>query len=423
MTTTFWLALAALMGLALVFVLYPLFFHRPEKEAVNDIRHQNLLAYRSRLAELDAEREAGNLDEDTYQQMKEELSGSLLDDVDRSTAGGGRRVARLSGRRWAVAVALVSIIAVPAVSLWLYQNWGGASQLEQYQTMLKMQQADASRGQQMAALAEQLRSRLEESPADNPDGWAMLGRTYMNLENYDEAAWAFEQLAGQLEGNPEEAATAWGLAAQARFFQSKGAMTKPVTEAISRAQARNPDEVNALGLLGINAFEQQDYQAAIDHWERIIEVAPRHPQLPSIREGVAEAYRRLGKPVPDAVAGAANVSVTVHVELADRFKDAVAPDTTLFVFARDANGSRMPLAAARLQAQQLPVTLTLDDSMSMGAGARLSDASVVVVSARLSPAGQALPQSGDWQGSTASPIDLKAYDGKPVSIVIDQQVP
>lgn len=422
MTLAFWLTFAALIGLALVFVLYPLVFHRPEKSAVNDIRHQNLLAYRSRLAELEVEREAGTLDEATFRQMKEELAGSLLDDVGQSEQEAQRVSRRVPGRRSALVIVLASVVLVPAASLLLYNDWGSVDQLEQYQTMLEMRQTNQAQGQQMAELAEQLRQRLLDNP-ENLEGWAMLGRTYMNLENYAQAAWAYEQLAGQLDDVPAEAATAWGLAAQARFFESRGAMNDKVTGAIAEARERNPNEVNALGLLGINAFERQAYQEAIDYWERIIEVAPDHPQLPSIRQGVAEAYRRSGQPVPDSLAQPAGASVKVRVALSDAFKGEIPPDTALFIFARNAEGGGMPLAVARLTAAQLPTTVTLDDSMAMAPGAKLSGAQSVTLAARLSPSGNAIPQSGDWQGEGAAPVDLESYEGEPVEVVIDQRVP
>ncbi|MGP4844899.1 c-type cytochrome biogenesis protein CcmI [Marinobacter sp. 1Y8] len=421
MTTAFWLAIVALIGLALIFVLYPLFFYRPEKEAVNDIRHQNLLAYRSRIAELDAEKDAGNLDDATYQQMKEELAGSLLDDVDKTAGQEAPAGKRPAGRRSAIAIALVSVVMIPALAFYLYDDWGAVSQIEQWQTMKDMQASSQPEDQQMATLAQQLRERLEEQP-DNLQGWAMLGRTYMNLENYGEAAWAFERLAGQVEDAPNEAATAWGLVAQARFFDSKGKMTPPVTAAIKNAQHRNPDEVNALGLQGINAFESGNYQQSIDYWGRIVKAAPDHPQLPSIRSGIVEAYRRLGKPVPQELTAPEGAKVTVSVSLADAFRDQVAPQTTLFIFAQNAEGSPMPLAVARLQASDLPTTVTLDDSMAMAPTAQLSDASKVMLTARLSPAGSAQPQSGDWQGTIGQPLVLADYDGQPVKLVIDQQL-
>ncbi|MCH8496877.1 MAG: c-type cytochrome biogenesis protein CcmI [Marinobacter sp.] len=418
MTTEFWLIAAVLVTLALVFLLYPVFTYRPDRRVENDLRNQNLTAYKGRLAELEAELTAGLIDEASFQQMRDELAGSLLDDEEEGKrAPAGRRVV---GRRSAYAVVLVSGLLIPLTSVWLYQNWGAMPAWNQYLAMQELSQPERERAQEFLALAEELRRRLEESPR-NPEGWAMLGRTYMTLERYGQAAWAFERLAEQVAEDPRSAATAWGLAAQAQFFRSQGDMTPAVMDAISAARELDPDEVNALGLLGINAFERREFQRAIEYWERIVAVAPEHPQLSSIREGIRTAYDRLGQETP---ASAANgTAIRVEVLLSEQFQADVPEGTTLFVYARDAKGSPMPLAAARLTAAQLPVALTLDDSMSMVDGVRLSDADEVLLVARLSRSGTAQLQPGDWQGVTESPLDLQGYDGSPIRILINEQIP
>ena len=77
------------------------------------------------------------------------------------------------------------------------------------------------------------------------------------------------------------------------------------------------------------------------------------------------------------------------------------PDDTLYVFARPAEGSRMPLAVLRKQVRDLPLTFTLDDSMAMSPAARLSSTPRVIVGARISKSGSAVPQPGDLQGLSA----------------------
>ena len=73
----------------------------------------------------------------------------------------------------------------------------------------------------------------------------------------------------------------------------------------------------------------------------------------------------------------------------------------MFIFARPADGSRMPLAIVRKQVKDLPFAFTLDDSTSMSPAARLSGAKQVIVGARISKSGQAMPQAGDLEGLSA----------------------
>ena len=75
----------------------------------------------------------------------------------------------------------------------------------------------------------------------------------------------------------------------------------------------------------------------------------------------------------------------------------------MFVFARPADGSRMPLALLRVKARDLPLAFTLDDSSAMLPDRKLSDHALVIVGARISKSGNAAPQSGDLE-ATLPPV-------------------
>jgi len=114
--------------------------------------------------------------------------------------------------------------------------------------------------------------------------------------------------------------------------------------------------------------------------------------------------------------GSAQVAGTVT--LAHGLATRVSPDDTVFIFARAVEGQRMPLAIVRKQVKDLPFKFTLDDSMSMSPEAKLSGFARVVVGARISKSGNAMPQPGDLQGVTPA----VAVGANELRIEINQEV-
>lgn len=298
MPITFWLSLALLVVLALVFVLQPIVFHR-RRIPTNNRRVQNLSTYRSRLRELEKERDDGLLDESAFETLKDELELSMLQDVDPEGDEAGD--ARSRGKSAVVAMTLVLCLAIPVGAFYLYGELGAREALAEFRSVQQMQGGgDPSRGD-IEQMVEGLRQRLENEP-DNPDGWAMLARSYMQLERHEAAADAYRGLAKAMEQTGEgEPASAWGLRAQALFVANQGQVTGEVEKAIEQARSRNPDEINALSLMGIEDFRAGDFRGAVEHWERILQVAPDHPRADSIRQGIAAAYSELGEPVPSDI--------------------------------------------------------------------------------------------------------------------------
>jgi cytochrome c-type biogenesis protein CcmH len=125
-------------------------------------------------------------------------------------------------------------------------------------------------------------------------------------------------------------------------------------------------------------------------------------------------------PAPTSAASVATTAgVEGRVEIDAKLASKVAPGDTLFIFARDPEGSRMPLAVLRGTASELPKSFTLTDAMAMTPNNTISRAKTVVVEARTSKSGNATPQSGDLRGMSA-PVPPSASK---VRIVIDQVVP
>ncbi|MFY7854684.1 MAG: c-type cytochrome biogenesis protein CcmI/CycH, partial [Rubrivivax sp.] len=174
------------------------------------------------------------------------------------------------------------------------------------------------------------------------------------------------------------------------------------------------------------------WPAAIGFWQRLIESSPPDADyVAQVREGIEEARRRMtvagaasgavsgavAAPSATAPAAAAAVAGPVlrgTVALSERLRAQVRPEDVVFVFARPAEGPRMPLAVVKAQVKDLPLNFALDDSMAMSPAARLSGSPRVVVTARISRTGQAGPQAGDLTGESG----VVAADAQGVRIEI-----
>jgi cytochrome c-type biogenesis protein CcmH len=114
-----------------------------------------------------------------------------------------------------------------------------------------------------------------------------------------------------------------------------------------------------------------------------------------------------------------SLAISGTVSIAPSLAGKGSATDTLFVFARETSGPPMPVAIMRATKKDLPFTFRLDDSNSMMPSRTLSSVAMVVIVARLSKSGQAMPQSGDLEGMS-QPVK-PGTDG--VTIIIDRERP
>lgn len=270
---------------------------------------------------------------------------------------------------------------------------------------------------QIEQMVEGLAQRMKQEP-ENLEGWTMLGRSYQVMGRASDAVAAYREV---LKRQPESANAMVDVAGALAIGNGQH-MTDEALALTERALKLEPDNLKALSLAGSAAFDRQDWAGAVKHWERIVAVAPAGSDfLPQVQAGIDEARQRggLAAPAAKAVAAATGTSVAGRVTLAAALKAQAAPEDTVFVFARAAEGPRMPLAIVRKQVKDLPFDFVLDDSMAMNPAAKLSSAAKVVVGVRISKSGNAMAQPGDLQGQS----DPVAPGAAGVAIEIRDVVP
>lgn len=391
---TLFVAFAALLVLgALAFVLPPLLRTRDPAASRRDAANAEI--YRAELAELAAERERGALADQEYARAVRELESRIVTEAaqaERETRAGRRPVAAL-----AIAVLL------PLAAALGYATFGTPVALDP-----EVREARAPSRDHIEGLIERLWERMHRHPED-ADGWALLGRSLAALGDHARAAQAFAE---GVRRAPEDASLLADYADALALSRGRRLEGEPLALA-RRALELDPDHPKALALAGAAEHQAGDYAAAVRHWERLLSLIPADSDFArELRPTLAEARRLAGAAAQDKAAapkaGAAG-ALTGIVSLDPKLAAQVAPEDTVFVVARPADGGRMPLAVARTTVAQLPYRFRLDDSMAMAGGAKLSAQAKVVVAARVSRSGNAMPQKGDIEGVSA-PVAPGAND-------------
>jgi len=396
--TTFVLACAGLLLLSSVFYLFPRV--RPGA-AEEDLDLANLEWFRRRRAELAGE---GN------EALQEDARLRLLEDEHRRSTP--QATSRQSFPVWI----LLPLVAVFASGLYYFL---GAAPDVVIAGKLQSMRGDTP-AQEMRSIISDVEARSGQRPG-NLHYIALLARYYMGLEDYARAAQSYSALA---EAVPEDAQVL-AYAAQAEYLAAGRSLSDSARLRAEQALAADPQQRTALGLLGMAAFEQQQYRAALEYWQRLLVMEPQDSESAKMITQVMDAARqRLAEVDPDAadtIAAAAPIAATdsgagVTVRVSAPADAAIGAADTVFILARSAAaGSRMPIAVQRLTGAQLPITVRLDDSNSM-AGQKLSQAASVIVAVQVSPDGRPGDENAHWLGQIG-PL-VPAVDTAPVEIVL-----
>ncbi|HEX5639544.1 MAG TPA: c-type cytochrome biogenesis protein CcmI [Burkholderiaceae bacterium] len=423
--TTFIIVAALMVAAALAWVLWPLL--RPSNRTSVERRMVNLSVYKDQFADLDADFARGSISEDNYKEAKAELERRMLEE------SRAEKAAPVPVPVGGVKTALVIGAAIPVIAGLLYAKLGAPDAFSPLATAPQDQHQLS--GAQIDEMTTKLAARLANEP-DNVDGWVMLARTYYQQRKFPEAAQAYDKLTKLL---PNEADLYADYADALAMAQGRRLGGQPM-ELVKKALELDPNQWKALAMAGTEAFDRKDYKSAITYWERLKANAGNEPIGKQIQASIDEARQLAGLPpsaptapvaaaaskaapapaakadVP-AASGGQSVSGTVTIEKGLAAK--ASPTDAVFVYARPADGSKMPIALTRGQVKDLPLKFTLDDTTSMNPQVKMSAFQEVILVARVSKSGSAMPASGDLEG-LSKPVKLGSSG---VAVTIDRALP
>ncbi len=263
--TLFWIGVAGLMLLAIAFIILPL-LRRREYPAIS-ADELNLSVFKQQVEELENDLSVGILDQARYDAARKDLEKELLTDV----IGNKAQPATANNRsgRWVMGVALV----IPLMALGMYQALGSPEIIPQLAAAgdVKTGNGDSPHDQgsatenlpPMEELVKKLAAKMEKQP-DNLEGWLMLGRSYMAMNQPGQAIAAYER---GMQVNPENATLLLAYA-EALAQTSGNDFTGKAAGLVEKAHQLDKQDPNALWMMGIVAYQKKDFEGAIGYWEQ-----------------------------------------------------------------------------------------------------------------------------------------------------------
>ncbi len=422
----FLISCALMLLLALAFVLLPLL---KQREVENTNRQElNLAIHREHLKELEHDREEGLISDEAFNKAVDELELELLSDI------GKDDVATEVSLKRSPAVATFISMSLPIMAIGLYFYLGEPGLINPEATPQASQQQNEDM-HSILQMVERLEARLDEQP-DDGEGWSMLGRSYLVMDRHAEAVRAYQKARELLGDQPALLADT----AEAMIMANNNSFNAESVQLLDKVLQADPDNQKALWMGGYYLLEQDEVEQALKLWQHLLSLFPAGSQQSvALQEHIDNVVAQSGIQPPampeqqmaqtaqqntgsEQVQTSAEptVSIDVHVSLDPGLAEKARPDDVVFVYARAAQGPRMPLAIARKRVSELPLTVTLDDTMAMTPAMSLAKFSEVIVGARISRTGNAMPASGDISGNSGV-INLAEVLG--VKVTLNEIIP
>ncbi len=315
-------------------------------------------------------------------------------------------------------ISILIFILVPTFVLIIYNYIGSSISIEQLSTNASSQELNNKNLVSVEEMLKNVERRLIDDP-DNANDWLMLANSYVVLKRYTEAVRAYENLYRLNGDDPSLLFRYADVLAMANSGIFKG---KP-TELVKKGLRLDPENTMGLWLAGLAAYEEGRINKAIDYWQSVLpKLEKGSDEEKNIKKYIEFAAKENNISLDNSVVEKNNLSeysIKLNIELSSEFS-AVDIDNTVFIYAKPVNSNiKMPIVVLRKKVSDLPLELSLDDSMSMLPNNKLSSYESVIVLARISKTGTAKSEKGDLIG-VSSPISTSSK--KTIKIIINSIV-
>ncbi len=260
------------------------------------------------------------------------------------------------------------------------------------------------------------------------EGLAMLGRSYMALQRYEEAVEVYHKAWEMTEGRDPNVALVY---AEALILTDRDTIRTSAADLLDGVLLSLPDNPRALWYGGLSSLARGRTDEGRARWVQLLGL----PDLPEqLRNVVQQQLAALDgtaadasgtateAPAPQATAaGGPELAVTVSLSAAmqEKLGGQLPAAARLFVFVRRGAGGP-PLAVTRVRPGGFPQAVKLSNRDVMIEGNSLAAPGTLALTARLALNGEASASPGDLYGETQLQWN---GSGANATVLIDQIVP
>lgn len=292
------------------------------------------------------------------------------------------------GWLWHGGLMMVLVVSVAAIYSWNghYQelsHWQHAQErMTEFGERALLDQGEPLSEQELADFALALRTKIAKE-GDDAVAWMLLGRLWMSQGFLMDSIEAFEKA---LQMTPDRPALLISYS-QALLVVGGDDKLAKAGRALARVLTNDAENMDALSLLALVAYDKGDMDEAISAWTLLLD---RLPSSDPRHQAVIEQLDRLGHTVEVKQERTVQLALYVDPSLRERY-----PDASVFIFVRQVDGVALPLAAQRIPVPTGDINLLLTEHMAMQSGWTLASVEDVEVVARFSRSGNVDERDGD----------------------------
>ncbi len=300
--TGFWIAATVMTVITLGILMFPVIRRGTAIAATR--KDFDLTVYKDQLQEVDRDLERGLLSQDQAISARTEIERRMLgvvDETKQTTPDVGPDIGDVkSGGNSPSAVMLMFalLVIVPLGAFGLYMNFGQPSMPDQPLAARATQLKEITQGRaQVAEMVAKLEQQMVQTP-DDPNGWALLSRSYRAMGRLGDAVNALKKLV-QLTNNDPEALV---MLAEALVEMDEGSVSAKAVELLKSVQAVDAADPRPYFYIGLERQQKGDFQGAVNEWAELLNISPANAQwVPEMQKRISTLVSENGLEAPKIV--------------------------------------------------------------------------------------------------------------------------